>query len=151
MRSTVITDASFDRVGSRGYGGWAAWVRLDHLPKPIKKSGAFTKYPVHNSLQAEVLACVNGIAVALHYGASDILLQTDCVAVVSVINKKAKPTAKALPLVNHALGMINLTGVRLKARHVKGHTKNPDARSYVNRWCDAEAKKHMRRLRDGGG
>jgi len=38
----------------------------------------------------------------------------------------------------------HLYGVRVTTRHVKGHTSNPDARSYVNRWCDREAKKHMR-------
>lgn len=31
-------------------------------------------------------------------------------------------------------------------RHVKAHSKVNDARSWVNDWCDKEAKKWMRKL-----
>jgi len=32
-------------------------------------------------------------------------------------------------------------------RHVKAHTKVSDARSFVNRWCDKQAKKQLRESR----
>jgi hypothetical protein len=33
---------------------------------------------------------------------------------------------------------------RIQFRHVKAHTRAQDARSWVNRWCDREAKIKMR-------
>jgi len=36
----------------------------------------------------------------------------------------------------------------LEYRHVKGHTRTKDGRSYVNRWCDKAAKRHMRKQRE---
>lgn len=38
-------------------------------------------------------------------------------------------------------------GSELRVNHVKGHTGRQDPRSYVNRWCDREAKKRMREQR----
>lgn len=36
-----------------------------------------------------------------------------------------------------------LVHVKIEFRHVKSHTVICDARSYVNEWCDTEAKKKI--------
>lgn len=37
------------------------------------------------------------------------------------------------------------TGVKMhEFRHVKAHSGKEDARSFINQWCDTEAKKFMR-------
>lgn len=34
--------------------------------------------------------------------------------------------------------------LQIELRHVRSHTMNRDARSYVNEWCDKAAKEQMR-------
>lgn len=135
-RATVITDASYDH--KTGKAGWAAWIRIDGM-QPIKAYGAF-KGRVSSSLDAEAKAAANGIALALKNGASEVLLQTDCLIVVHYINGVTKkPSA-----LKKWRSIVRKTGIkreRLTARHVKGHSATQDARSYVNRWCDEHANK----------
>lgn len=147
----MITDASFSKVKGKTYAGWAAWLRVDGISEPIKRGGAITRVPVQNSTTAEVFAAVNGVYLAKHYGATRILLQTDCLAVVAAINGTARPGAPTSALVSAAMGHAGIENVLVQARHVKGHTNDPAARSWVNRWCDSEAKRHMRRVRGSNG
>ncbi|MEM7211762.1 MAG: reverse transcriptase-like protein, partial [Pseudomonadota bacterium] len=127
--------------------GWAAWIRIDGLGKPIKKSGELDG--CDSAEDAEMRAALNGLFLARSKGATDILLQSDCMAVVGVIAGKKSKWRKARkrwgPLKSKAFP--TGFGVDVDARHVKGHTKTADARSFVNRWCDREAKSHMRKMR----
>jgi ribonuclease HI len=147
MRATVIADASFCNLTKRNLAGWAAWVRIDGHPHPIKKSGPILRVEVLNSTHAEVYAIVNGLAMAVHRGATDVLLQTDCLNVVQAINGEAQAGPKLTAFVLLTLAKVDLEGVQIRAKHVRGHTGKLDARSYVNDWCDKKAKKHMRTLR----
>lgn len=153
MRATVITDASFAEHKGGIYTGWAAWVRLDRLPYPVKRSGVLRPepFPLRNSTHAELYAAINGVAIAHRHGASLVLLQTDCMGVVGVVDGSSREDSPLAVLWRDAMDHAGLSGgaggPRVKARHVKGHTNKLDSRSYVNRWCDAEAKKHMRKAR----
>lgn len=145
MRATVITDASF--CPRTKASGWAAWVRIDGMNGPIKKYGEF-KSPVRSAQQAELLAAINGIWLAKEHGATAVLLQTDCLAVVHMIEGQTKKQhlKDSFTRAAAAAGVLNLG---LSARHVRGHTTIADARSHVNRWCDDKAKRAMKLQRRG--
>jgi ribonuclease HI len=125
--STVITDASF--CPQTKAAGWAAWIRLGK-GKLIKRSGVFKIAP-KDCTEAELWAAYNGIHIAKAKGAEKVLLQTDCLAAINVIKKNKTKNEKGY----------------LELRHVKGHTNFTGARYWVNRWCDREAKKQMRKQR----
>lgn len=140
MRATVIADASF--CSRTGAAGWAAWIAYDGGMKG-QHSGVFRSNPSGSSA-AELLAVLCAIWHAHKGGAQEILVQTDCLAVVHAVNLQNRMaqtflTAKA----NH------FPGARVRAKHVKGHTQTTDSRSWCNRWCDAEAKRQMRAQRNG--
>lgn len=138
-RATVITDASF--CGQTNAGGWAAWVRLDAHPHPIKQAGPFKDRPC-SSGEAEILAAINGLFLAYRYGARVILIQSDYTGVGRAIhNGKSKIYTKARNLY--------FPDAAIRFRHVKGHTDRGEPRYYVNRWCDTNAKLHMKKQRKG--
>jgi len=136
MRATLITDASF--CPKTRAGGWAVWITFDGGVR-CKKAGRFTDKPQH-SVMAECRAAMNGLAIAYARGARDILLQSDCMAVSTMLTQGKWGFKKAKTL--------HFPNAVITYRHVKGHTKNGNARSYVNRWCDAEAGQHMRAMRE---
>lgn len=136
-RATVITDASFCHKTKAA--GWAVWIVFDTPidgTKRLKRSGVFKAQPKTSS-EAERFAMFNGLALAYNWGARRILVQSDCEGILRhdcpIYQKAAKgywPTAIVL------------------FRHVKGHQcPNTDARSFVNNWCDYNAKRHMRAQR----
>jgi ribonuclease HI len=135
--ATVITDASFDPRDNSA--GWAAWIRVDGHDQPIKRYGAF-KGRIDTSTDAEKKAALNGIAIAKGMGADFVLLQTDCMAVVNCMAGHMRKR-KTISNWNCMIEASGLRGFKMTARHVKGHTKTKDARSYVNRWCDKMANK----------
>lgn len=140
MRATVITDASF--CPRTQAAGWAAWIRLDGRKDPIKQYGSF-KEPVATSRDAEMLAAINGVFIAAKEGATQVLVQTDCLAVVHMfegitVNRAIKEAF------TRARTKAGILGITVSAKHVRGHTNDPASRSWVNRWCDEQAGKEMR-------
>jgi ribonuclease HI len=130
MRATVITDASF--CPRTGAGGWAAWIRFDDK-RLVKRSGAFRDLAKH-STDAEFKAAVNGVLHAAAGGATTVLLQSDNQQVVQQFAQMVNAAGVPIPCV-------------VKTRHVKGHDGGHTTRSWVNEWCDREAKVHMRAMR----
>lgn len=138
MRATVITDASF--CSNTKAGGWAAWIAYDGGHKG-RHAGAFRDRPPNSGI-AELQAVFNGLWLAYKEGARGILVQTDCMSVVHAV-RGTGPYA-------HLYGAAkrdHFPQAAIRARHVKGHTSVQDSRSYCNRWCDSEAKRHMRAQR----
>ena len=135
--ATVITDASFCHRSKKA--GWAAWIRIDGVERPIKRYGSF-KMKVKTSTEAEKLAAANGLFIARKMGATGFLLQTDCMAVIHLVTgfTKKQHLNDEWSRIMATCGML---GKPLHAKHVKGHTSTGDARSYVNRWCDEMANK----------
>jgi ribonuclease HI len=132
-RATVIADASY--CHHSGAAGWAAWIRIDGVPTPIKKMGPISKSMVKTSADAEVRAAIFGAQEAINNGACIILVQSDCQAVCDMNHPAWLDFAK------------KNQDVIFDGRHVKGHTNGSDARSWVNNWCDTWAKREMRRKR----
>lgn len=85
-----------------------------------------------------------GVFLALQFNVSAILLQTDCLAVIHALKHRGVRSKHWWDLIR----TIEAEHVPIIGRHVKGHTKNPAARSWVNRWCDDQARKNMREARD---
>ena len=142
-RATIITDASY--CPKTGAAGWAAWVRIDGRADAVKRYAEF-KQPVGCSRDAEMLAAVNGLWLAAQHGVTEALLQTDCLAVVHMLNGETKQK-RLRNAFTRALAKAGVLQMRVSGRHVRGHTTVADARSYVNRWCDKHAKTAMVRQR----
>lgn len=140
-RATVITDASF--CATTGAGGWAAWVRLDTIKGPVKQSGCFHERQTSSTF-AEVYAALNGIWIARALGATEILLQSDCMTVKHLRDGRCKSPG-LVKAWTEALGREDMAGIKVSVRHVKGHNyhRTKDARTFVNDWCDRKAKEHM--------
>lgn len=143
MRATVITDASWCQY--TGAGGWAGWIRCDGNSGPIKAHGIL-KAPVTSSTLAEVMAAANGVWVAASQGATAILIQSDCMAVIHLVQKQTK-NPQLLAVWKRLVEFPELAGCVISARHVKGHAPIKDARGWVNHWCDSHARKHMEEQR----
>jgi ribonuclease HI len=135
--ATVITDASYSDRDNKA--GWAAWINIDGMSYPIKKYGSFSS-EVNTSTDAEIKAALNGMWIARKYGADAILLQTDCMAVIHLVTGFTKKP-KLVSDWNCKIEAAGLLGVKIRAKHVKGHTNTKNARSHVNRWCDTYANK----------
>ena len=144
MRATVITDASF--CPKTKAAGWAAWVRVDGISEPIKRYGAF-KEPVTSARDAEMLAAINGVFIAAKVGAMQVLVQTDCLAVVHMFEGVTVQQA-IKDAFTRAQAKAGILGLKVSAKHVKGHSNDPAPRSWVNRWCDEQAGKEMRAHRN---
>lgn len=152
-RATVICDASF--CHKTRSGGWAVWINVNYTDGRhenhvrIKQAGQFKSRP-RSSEHAEQMACLIGIWFAVKHEAQDVLVQTDCLSLVQTMgygtskkNRREYLDAQLNHWPNHA--------GRIQWRHVKGHNlKNVnDRRTYVNDWCDKQAKRYMRAQRDG--
>lgn len=143
MFATVITDASFCHETKSA--GWAAWVRIDGYPEPIKRYGEF-KVTVESSSKAEILAALNGMYIAKQLGATRIYLQTDYIVAIHLIEGKVNKRG-LVKFWSDGLTKAGLERMHIFGKHVRGHTRTNDARSYVNRWCDQKAKETMRKAR----
>lgn len=141
VRATVITDASF--CPNTKSGGWAAWVKGDG-GIVVKRSGALRL--CENSTHAEVAAAANGCWLAAASGARELLLQSDCMAVIHILRGACKAPL-LLETWRLLMAMPVMQGVVVTGRHVKGHGRVKDARTWVNDWCDREARIYMEKGR----
>lgn len=136
LRATVNTDASF--CPHTKAAGWAAWISIDGGIK-IKKSGMFKERP-RTSTEAELWAIFNGVWLAAQAGVTSLLVQSDCKTALAHVGRDTMQTRqlhKSLPRV-----------VSITTKHVKAHRDTDTARTWVNDWCDTEAKKWMRYQRN---
>lgn len=145
MRVTIMTDASVCPTGAAGYGFWIVSARGG-----TPGGGAFKSH-IKDGYEGEFKAVVN----ALSYGVSnnliqandDLLVQLDNKGVIEILKGKAKPRADLE--VAHAMlkKILSTHNLKLKARHVKGHTNVKDQRSKANAMCDMRARLSMKEAR----
>ena len=88
------------------------------------------------------MAAANGCFLAALNGATHLLLQSDCMAVIHLVNGRSRAD-RLLAVWGDLVAMPVLQGVYIAARHVKGHGKVHDSRTWVNAWCDRTAYKIM--------
>lgn len=139
--ATSITDASF--CPQSRAGAWAAWIRVDGVRETIKRHGLFSQ-PPENVNYAEMMAALNGVWLSARAGAQAVMIQTDSMSAVAAAEGRHRLYSEWWREQMVAAGISHII---LKPRHVKGHTAIKDARSYVNRWCDAKALQLMRKSR----
>ena len=142
---TVFADASFDH-GS-GIAAFAGWFRTAGSIHRISK---VSKRRFVSSNEAELVALCATVLVALHRQASFsdgdfVVAKSDCLYAVEHLKDKtggATETERRMVAKVHAA--LHAHGLRFYVRHVKGHTKLPEPRFHVNRWCDGEARGLLR-------
>lgn len=172
---TLYTDASIDpRCGACG---WGAWVRADGW-KSGKTFSGFVRMPVWSTTnEAELTAVSEAMATLLFWpnppginlmlGKDVMFLSSDshntlhCIynlipnSVISTNNllyiaPKRKTGINVTAYQRHRIREIkdNLGRTVLMIKHVKGHQKAGTVQAWVNRECDLNAKRQMRRLRE---
>lgn len=103
----------------------------------FRKYGEFKK-PVASSEDAEAMAIINGLHIAkLVFKAERFHVVSDCKNAMSKVSN-----GDYRKHVREAVG-----NSRVTFAHVRAHTNCPQARSWVNRWCDHWAKEAMRAMR----
>jgi len=157
---TLFVDASFcHRTHAAGYGAWA---KKATFAKGLIFGGRLPK-GITNAGEAEL----GGIALALRYlleqqhlaGLDRLMVQSDSLRSLQLIARAlprarianhaeaaAVTKAQVAPTVMEAKALMAIKGrveqIDLLVRHVRGH-KRGQKRQWVNRKCDAEARRHM--------
>lgn len=159
MLVTINTDASF----KDGFGGYAFWIVCD--AGKIQKAGMI-KNKANTSTDAETMCIANAIHTLKHSrfsGVTKVIINTDSKESINLLTGKSRCKA-ANPLFKVVEEcMFNMMELCLKLglsirevdkliefRWVKAHNGKKDARSFVNDWCDKEAKKYCKlRIKQG--
>lgn len=146
MLVTINTDASFHP--HLKYGAYAFWAICNDCK--ITKSGVFRKKCI-NPDDAEAKCILNALTVVLksHKAVSKIIVNTDSLNAIAYLTNDRKHIRRYGLIGNKATEFKRLLCLLIKEktiefRHVKAHSGISDKRSYVNEWCDAEAKKQLR-------
>lgn len=139
---TINTDASF--CGKTNAGGWAFYIRHDKFFS--KKAGKF-KSKVKDSSEAETKCIANALTEVLNQpnigNTRRIIINTDSKIAIRQIERQITEFGlRAHSLLNQLVEKLKADSYEF--RHVRAHTGKNDKRSYVNEWCDKEAKSKMR-------
>lgn len=146
---TVNTDASFSP--QHKVGGYAFYIVCDLFK--IQKGGMFKKQP-KTAMEAEMMCMANALYTLLSQKELPttkwIIINSDCLFSFERIKRKSqdaigKQVAEMLRNVRLKTSYRDVIMPKFEFRHVKAHNGTPDARSFVNDWCDKEAKKWMRK------
>lgn len=145
---TINTDASFHPVHKKG--GYAFYIVCDLFK--IQKGGMFKKNP-KTAMEAEMMCMANALYTLLSQkelpSTKWIVINSDCLFSFERIKRKSqdaigKQVAEMLRKVRLKTSYKDVIMPKFEFRHVKAHNGTPDARSWVNDWCDKEAKKWMK-------
>lgn len=136
---TINTDASF--YNQHKIGAFAFWIKSDVFK--ITKGGMF-KTEILDSTQAEIYAIGNAIACLLQQPdlpqANFLVINTDCTyAIKQITERRSIDGNKVYHLWQQLIKKIG--SKKNSFRHVRAHTGKNNPRSFVNEWCDTEAKK----------
>lgn len=110
---------------------------------------------VNTSLEAEVLAAVNAIHLAVSTEIAVegdlILLQSDCTDALDILTLVGRSgTARCRYAKKLTNRLLMKKGIALNVRHVKGHQRSLEPRFKVNNICDEMAKEGMNEMRKKG-
>lgn len=138
---TVLTDASW--CPHEHVAGWAVWIVCNN--ERYKRYDAFFE-KVANAQEAEIKAIINGVHIAKRvFNPDHYHVVSDCTGAMTAL--QGKGTTKEWQNI-----LTNITGdAMVTFKHVRAHTKGNDKRSWVNNWCDFNAKLAMRSLRSISG
>lgn len=146
MLCTINTDASYHKYFK--VGAYAFWIKSNSFT--LKKVGWFND-KCNDPTECEAKCIINAIHTLLSTCSSRnvtrILVNTDSLNFMHVMKNDVKKIKK------YKLGYLKKyqaqilrmldnykKGLDIEFRHVRAHTEKSDARSYVNEWCDEQAK-----------
>jgi ribonuclease HI len=145
---TINTDASFSY--SHNKGSYAFWVVSDY--GKLCRYGALkggTKTPTHGEFKCIVNA-LHCLFVYLKWPVTKIIVNTDSMNSIHLLknNKEAirryrigkNQFTEELAAWHSINGRYISKKIEIDFRHVRAHTENTNARSWVNQWCDTNAK-----------
>lgn len=142
---TINTDASFSPKHKRG--AWAYWIKGDNNFSS-RDSGALDGR-IRSSLHAELLSfqkalqVIHQITKPEHRGAVLLFVNTDCMFVIHTLDGTIKSKSEQNKILIQQV-QNEVKEYKTSARHVKAHVyKDQDSRTWVNNWCDREAKKAL--------
>ncbi len=143
---TVNTDASFSH--QKDAAGYAFYIKCDLFK--IQKGGMFKKMP-KNPMEAEMMCIANALFTLSAQKELPkcrlIVINSDCLNCFGLIKKKS-PNVIGRKIYEILRELRKKTAMpKFEFRHVKAHNGSLDARSFVNNWCDKEAKRWMRKMR----
>ena len=131
---TVFCDAS--HCPHTRATGWAVWMKHGTPPETKRLSGALSG--LKDSHQAEIFALESALTYLesrMDLKDQIVVVESDCLGAIDAIRDRA-------------LRLTGLGAKYVKLKWVKGHQGVKCSRSAVNTWCDTEAKRNMRALRD---
>lgn len=153
MLVTINTDASFAPAHERG--SYAFWIVCNEWK--VTHHGMLRKKILRPEI-AEFMCIINALQVTCKKNTGNVhhmIINTDCLNVIHLLSKNKKaikrwglekwgtPYVKKFHSVLHEHGM---SKIKIEYRHVKSHTGIGDKRSYVNEWCDTEAKLELKKF-----
>jgi len=152
MNCTINTDASFSFKHQRG--AFAFWIVNNHFR--IQKAGRLKGF-IKRPEVGEMMCIINALHTLYKSDCSEIkqiYINTDCLNAIHLfcghekaIKKYGLKFGKTLVDTFNKLRKDNEAGIiPIEFRHVKAHTNTKDARSYVNDWCDKNAKIEIGKL-----
>lgn len=140
---TINTDASFHH----GFkvSGYAYYIKSDLFT--FTGGGNFNKMKPKNSEEAEIMAIGNALHRLLKMEnlplSKWLVVNSDSMFGMNKIRKASTPLGVMVSDMFIELGK-RLHCKHSELRHVKSHSGVNDARSWVNEFCDKEAKKYMK-------
>lgn len=149
MLVTVFSDASYDH--RLQLAGWGAWAKSE---RRRAYDGGRMRGTILNSSEAEVLAAVNAIAMAISRGVigkgDRIILEADCLRVQYAFASEVRLTSNEKLAMQHWAHQKTMLELSLIYRHVPGHTQGNEPRLWVNNLCDRLARDGLRQARKLG-
>lgn len=153
---TINTDAS--HAPNTTFGAYAFWIVTDE--GKIQKAGEL-KGETLTSVHAEMKSICNAIH-AFKYskfrGIKKVVVNSDCQNVINCFQfKQLKMDAKLKEIFNETRFLMMecciIQGLSIRKvdeffvfKHVKAHNGKKDSRSFVNDWCDKNAKLYLKKL-----
>lgn len=106
-------------------------------------------------MEAELAAAVNAVHMAIQKGIAKrgdvVLLQSDCLSIFPMIEERIPPKTENEILAREKLVYWReALEIKVRVRHVKGHTRGMTPRTWVNNTCDKTARLHMENARRRG-
>lgn len=135
MLATISTDGSYNDF--KKTAGFAFWISSN--------AGALKRFGGLKHCCCPTEAEIKAIANALYYmdtrleGVTKIIVNTDSTSAIRMISTTGVPRNKRF---KNALKRVRqiLKKYPHELKHVKAHSDVKDARSFVNEWCDKQAK-----------
>lgn len=153
MLCTINTDASFHPIHK--VGAYAFWAVSNEFK--IQKAG-YLRDLCKDPTEAEINCIINAFHVIVNSNSNitKIIFNTDSKNAISVFENQRKQIhkynlfrwkdkrKKFKGLIKHYRNITKSNrNIEVEFRHVKAHSGVKDARSYVNEWCDKNAKTYL--------